>query len=540
MLRRIDAGRTEITLPGERSSVVNRRCTERGLIGRQAGREFREAALALSILMTSLSVFSALSLLASPVEAQCGVTEFQELTASDGVHGDFFGDSVSISGNVALVGAFMDDALFDLGKGSAYVYRYDGNVWSEEHKLTASDGYLGSRFGDSVAVAGDVAVVGAPGSFSFDPGGAYVYRYNGSVWIEEQKLTASDLSGGFFGSSVAVTDDLVVVGAFGNSADAGAAYVYHYSSGTWVEEQKLTASLAGTDRFGYSVAAGAGRVVVGAPWDDDNGYLSGAVHVYGFDGTAWVEEQKLSASDAVIFDSFGWSVSMDGDIILVGTSHCLPWVGCDPGMAYIFRYNGLAWVEEQKLTASDGDLGDKYGRSVAVSGGVALLGAAGAEISATASGSAYVARHAGGTWVENQKLVTTGGVNFALGSSVSASGNWGIVGAQDVSPSEAAYVFPITPLSLTVEPTAVNPGDLITFWTGYGDPGDPVMLTIVNVNGSPVFIVAVVSAFDVFFKFELSAVVPPGFSGITATFKSYGIGRCGSVEATNEVPVSFL
>lgn len=157
--------------------------------------------------------------------------ETQELLASDGASGDSFGFSVSLSGSVAVVGARFDD---DGGSnaGAAYVYRYDGSSWVEEQKLTASDGVDGDNFGIAVAVSGDAAVVGAFGDddTGANSGSAYRYHYDGSSWVEEDKLLASDGgSGDAFGRSTSISGDVSLVGAPGhadNGAGSGAAYVY--------------------------------------------------------------------------------------------------------------------------------------------------------------------------------------------------------------------------------------------------------------------------------------------------------------------------
>ncbi len=178
--------------------------------------------------------------------AQCITQETAKLLASDGAVEDFLGVSVAISGDVAIVGAYGDD---DHGtySGSAYVYRFDGINWVEEQKLLASDGAAGDWFGFSVAISGDAAIVGAMldednGNAS---GSAYLYRFDGMTWAQEQKLLASDgAAGDRFGWSVAISGDVSIVGAYGdddNGFFSGSAYVYRFDGVTWVEEQKLLA-----------------------------------------------------------------------------------------------------------------------------------------------------------------------------------------------------------------------------------------------------------------------------------------------------------
>jgi hypothetical protein len=259
----------------------------------------------------------------SSASAQTPVlNEFQKLLASDGAASDFFGSSVAVSGEVAVIGASSNDNDNGEAAGAAYVYRYDGTGWVEEQKLLASDGEAVELFGSSVAVTGDVALIGA--NLDDDngeaAGAAYVYRYDGTSWVEEQKLLASDgTSRDFFGRSVAVTGNVALIGANGDFPN-GSAYVYRYDGTSWVAEQKLLPSDgSGSNRsFGESVAISGNVALIGAQWDDDNGNNSGAAYVYRYDGTSWVEEQKLLASDGTPFDTFGDSVAISEGVAVIG------------------------------------------------------------------------------------------------------------------------------------------------------------------------------------------------------------------------------
>lgn len=183
----------------------------------------------------------AMSLVVAPrAPAQTPVlVEHHELLASDGRARDVFGSSVAVSGDVALVGARWDNPKGSLS-GSAYAYRYDGASWVEEQKLLASDGAAFDQFGISVAVSGDVAVIGAwlDDDNGSESGSAYVYRYDGASWMEEQKLLASDgATEDEFGHSVAVSNDVALVGApsDGDKGEwSGSAYVYRYDGASWV------------------------------------------------------------------------------------------------------------------------------------------------------------------------------------------------------------------------------------------------------------------------------------------------------------------
>ena len=336
--------------------------------------------------------------------------QVKKLTASDAQAGDLFGVSVAVSGDTAVIGAHFEDAGGNLA-GAAYVFqRNEGGAdnWGEVTKLTASDAEAGDLFGASVAISGDTAVVGAywEDAGADLAGAAYVFqRDQGGTdnWGEVKKLLASDA--GFqdqFGVSVAVNGDTAVVGALtedaGGSA-AGAAYVFQRDQGgadNWGEVKKLTASDAQAfDRFGQSVAVSGETAVVGAVWEDAGGADAGAAYVFQRDegGTGnWGEVKKLTASDAQAGDWFGYGVAASGDTAAVG-AYNEDGGGDNNGAAYVFQRDEGGpgnWGEMKKLTASDAQVDDQFGFSVAVSGGTAVVGARGEDVGGNAAGAAYV------------------------------------------------------------------------------------------------------------------------------------------------------
>ncbi len=268
-----------------------------------------------------------------------------KILASDGAAGDLFGESVSISGDVAIVGARLDDDN-GVNSGSAYVFRLVGGSWIEEAKLTASDGAASDLFGFSVSISGDVAIVGAffDDDNGTDSGSAYVFRHSGEgVWTQEAKLTASDgAAADRFGISVSISGDVAIVGARlddDNGSSSGSAYVFRLVGGSWIEEAKLTASDgAAFDRFGISVSISGDVAIVGARLDDDNGSSSGSAYVFRLVGGSWIEEAKLTASDGAAFDRFGISVSISGDVAIVGAFFDDD-NGSSSGSAYIYSFN---------------------------------------------------------------------------------------------------------------------------------------------------------------------------------------------------------
>jgi hypothetical protein len=209
-------------------------------------------------------------------------TEVAKLTAADGAAEDAFGGAVALSGDRVLVGAAGDD---DRGtrSGSVYVFERVGGVWSQVAKLTAADGAAGDAFGE-VALSGDRALIGAgeDDDNGGDSGSAYVFEHAGGVWSQVAKLTAVDgAAGDLFGGRVALSGDRALVGAFGDDDDAGSAYLFEREGGVWSQVAKLTApDGAAEDFFGGAVALSGDLALVAAPWDDDDGNLSGSAYAY--------------------------------------------------------------------------------------------------------------------------------------------------------------------------------------------------------------------------------------------------------------------
>lgn len=347
-----------------------------------------------------------------------------ELIADDAAGSDLFGTSVAISGDTIVIGAALDD---DNGasSGSVYVYVNDVNGWSEQQKLTASDGGAGDQFGTSVAIDGDLIVVGArfweDGSSGDNAGAAYVFSRSGSTWSEDQILEASDQAANdWFGRSVDIDGERIVVGAHehdvSSTSDAGQAYVFDYNSGTsnWDEKAVLAASDTEAEaEFGRSVTVSGDRVAIGAPFADSGSPTltdSGAVYVFEKDegGTDnWGQTVKLTASDTVAGDWFA-DIALDGDRLVVGANSDDDG-GANAGSLYVFDYNSGAssWDETEKVVAGDGGSSDFF-TIRAIDGDRILASSQWDDDAGSGSGSAYIFdKDNGGTdnWGEKQKIV---------------------------------------------------------------------------------------------------------------------------------------
>ena len=322
------------------------------------------------------------------------LNEQAKLLASDGTTFDRFGFSVAISGDTAVVGAIGED---DVGNnsGAVYVFTRSGTTWTEQARLKNSDVTGDDRFGFSVAISGDTVVVGAEPADS-----AYVFTRSGTTWTEQAKLTASDEASSLdprFGVSVGVSGDTAVVGAFGDdevSNNSGAVYVFEKPVSGWTtanETVKLKPFDASAgDILGISVAISGDTIVAGATGDDDKGSSSGSAYVFTRSGTTWTLQAKLKASDGAAGDLLGDKVAISGDTAVVGARFDDNDAGTDSGSAYVFTRSGTTWTEQAKLTASDAAAGDDFGFSVAISGGTAVVGAQFHDDAGTDSGSAYV------------------------------------------------------------------------------------------------------------------------------------------------------
>ena len=316
-------------------------------------------------------------------------TQQAVLLANDGAVADKFGYSVAISENTIVVGAYNDDSPLS-NAGSAYVFVRSGTTWTFQQKLTGSDSTADDQFGSSAAVSGDSIIVGAnhadlPGNS--EAGSAYFYRRSGTVWTFQQKLIPVQgangvILGDHFGDSAAISGNRIAIGASGDDnpfTSAGAVYVFVESGGTYTLQQKLTIpSGANGDNFGFSVAIEGNTLVGGAlqytPIISQPAY--GAAYVYEFNGSSWVSQGRLTASDGAQFDRFGYSVAVSNNVVAVGAREDDTAVGGDAGSAYIFTRSGATWTQVQKLTPNDPFNGDRFGVSVALSSGNLVIGAA--------------------------------------------------------------------------------------------------------------------------------------------------------------------
>eukprot|EP01083_Nonionella_stella_P038377 104451_1 len=321
------------------------------------------------------------------------------IIAPDGTTSDLFGYSVSIYDPYLIIGAHKNDEN-DQDSGSAYIFALASGSWSFIHKATASDGMASDMFGRAVSIYDAYAVIGAAGhdANGANSGAAYIFQATANVWTQSAKLLPNNaLAGDNFGCSVAIYDTFVVVGAYshdsltpdyGLQADAGGAYVFERTNNNWAQHTKLLPYDAAVgDWFGISVAIHSDLIIVGACYSGNN---AGSAYVFAFDAAldTWTaaEPTKLVPSDAMDNQQFGRSVSIHGKYAVVGTYEQLV------GSAYVFGFDAVnnEWTEIVKLVPGDGLDHDKFGHAVANYYGNVVIGAPYVDDNGVNSGSVYV------------------------------------------------------------------------------------------------------------------------------------------------------
>ncbi len=338
-----------------------------------------------------------------------------KVIASDGAASAEFGYSVSISGTIAIIGAPEANA----GQGAAYVFTESGGVWTEVSRLAAADGLAGDNFGWSVSLSGSNALISARAADS-NRGAAYVFTSVGSTWTQTAKLVADDgVADDRFGNTVVISGSTALISAatatIGANTWQGAGYIFTESGGTWTQGAKLIADDGvANDQLGVSVALDGDTAVMGTPL---NGFFTGAAYV--FAGPTWAQTQKITAADGGPFSGFGASVAVRDSTLVVGANLASASVGA----AYVFTESGATWTQQQKVDIADGEPGANFGVSASLSGTTLVVGAGRTD---GANGAAYVFEDNAGTWIQSRKLTASDAAD-ATGFAYSVSVDNGIV-----------------------------------------------------------------------------------------------------------------
>jgi hypothetical protein len=496
--------------------------------------------------------------------ASARATQQAYLKSSNSETNDSLGYSIAVSGDTIVIGAPSEDSNAtgvngdqnnneSPDSGAAYIFVRTGTNWVQQAYLKPSNTTAGSVFGLSVAIHGDLVVVGSTGESSNatgvngDPGtndvqnsgAAYVFVRNGTNWTQQAYLKASNTGPiDNFGSAVAVFEDLVVVGARNEASaatgvngvqtddsanDSGAAYVFVRQGTNWTQQAYLKASNTGPeDQFGFALTLWGNTIVVGAHGEASNAvgvngnqtsnsaFESGAAYVFVRDGTSWIQQAYLKASNTASRDHFAWSLALSGDTLVVGAygedSNATAVNGdqsnnnaLTAGAAYVFVREGTNWAQQAYLKASNAQAGDFFGESVAISGDTIVVGASledgdGSEPgnnSLVGSGAAYVFTRSGTNWIQQDYLkasnpggeIPPSGPGDGFGESVAVSGSIIVVAApgedsdatglngdqgnNNALNSGAAYVFHSSSPVLPIELFFTNAANTLTLhWAG--------------------------------------------------------------------------
>ncbi len=415
-------------------------------------------------------VVACLTMVDTTTQGQC--EPFQRLE-SDGEIFAQWSPSVSISGDVAVFA----------GGETAYIYRKNGAKWDRETKIeyTGEDHPIGDWFGQSVGIHKDVVVIGVPldDDNGNNSGSAHVYRFNGTTWALDTVLLASDGAyGDFFGWWVDIDGDVIIVGADGDDSSgptSGAAYVFRFNGTTWVEEEKLTASDASTrDVFGAGVAISGNVAIVGAYQAGPD--EAGSAYIFRFNGETWVEEAVLRPPPGAVDFIFGHAVDIAGDVVVALSKSFVE--GDLLLRAYVFRNAGQAWTLEAALSTPSMTQTFDSTRSVAIGDDVVLLGT-------FSDTEARLFRREGTTWRDSGTVeLPSDTEDFSFGITVAISGETAIVGAQPVSnkypysPTGSAHLADLRlcdgcPLDLNGDGN-VGREDLLGLLAAWGpNPGHP-------------------------------------------------------------------
>lgn len=382
----------------------------------------------------------------SLVWSQCSPPP-QKLLASDVLFNDNFGISVAVSGDTAIVGANGHDEL-GTNSGAAYIFHWNGSNWDQIQKLMSSDEAAYDLFGTSVAIDGNRAVVVAPGKYinGVQFGATYVFHNNGSSWVQEQRLSVgASGNSAMLSASTSISGNVIVVGSSLDDVmgfQAGAAYVFYWNGTSWIQKPKLFASdAASAQYFGWSVAVFGDWIVVGAHGDSSLGITSGAAYIFKRidNGTPtnpsddiWQQTQKLIPTDGAAYDQFGYSLGINSETIVVGGSGA----GLHVGAAYVYTLGGSNWNFSTKLSAG---YPMSFGSVVTVSSDSNRI-----VVGAPDVGKSYIFSKNNLNWSEEARLtdpdVANAGSN-RYGNSVTALGQSVMVGAYKYAGAAYAYVL---------------------------------------------------------------------------------------------------
>lgn len=367
--------------------------------------------------MRTSITFIFLSILFSVVSYAQDWQEVMKVNALDSETNDYYGYSVDISGDYAIVGAYLDDpvdapSFGSRRAGSAYILHNNNGTWEQVQKIWATDANKDDNFGVSVAISGDYAIVGAQtdqeDTLGLNPlsnaGSAYIFQNNSGVWEQVVKLVPETRNTwAYFGEHVAISGNYAIITADGMGDEA--VYVFYNNSGKWQQKQRITDNHASETIL--SCAMNDSVFVLGH--GSYSSYLAGLCSIYKNISGTWTFQQEIVPAVTSGTKSFGYAVDLSGDYLIVGAPY--RYTPNKNGYAYIFQNVSGTWTEKQKITATDMIPSDYFGMSVAIEGKYAFVGSPYEDENQTDTdsiadaGSAYVFYNDNGNWIQKDKIV---------------------------------------------------------------------------------------------------------------------------------------
>lgn len=394
--------------------------------------------------MRSMKLSIPIMLILSPVLLLGQEYTETRILASDFSYDAEYGFAVDIDGDYAVVGSLRDDEGAP-DAGAVYVYHRGANGWVEQAKLLSPNPEHGDYYALDVAIQGDWVAVAAywddaiiPGPDLTRAGSVSMFHREDSTWTFSALLQASDMqSDGLFGFRLDMEGDQLIVGS------SGTAYIFKRYDQTWLEEAILTGTnLPETHFFGYNVSISGDYALVSDIMDND---YTGAAYVFHWDGSNWVQQQKLTASNGLADDYFGRAVSIHGDVAVVGAPNVD--IQGEAGKAFVFERSGSVWTEMAILPSSGGVWGDNYGCSVHQSDGKILVGAYDSPRADNnwSIGRAFLYEGSGSTWEQTIFEASDIPTNARFGFSVAMSGDYLMMGSpwytEGLFHRGAAYIY---------------------------------------------------------------------------------------------------
>jgi FG-GAP repeat len=355
------------------------------------------------------------------------------LAATDGAQSDKLGTSVAISGEIVLAGALNDATAAGSGAGSVQAFVRTASAWGNQAQLVLGDPARIDRFGYTVAISGDTALVSAPyaGPIDSNIGEVHVFVRSGTSWQWQAKIRPPDLAvNDYFGMRIAIDGDSALIAADTDLPllNVGAVYVYVRSAGVWTQQAKLFASDGvANGLFGDALSLKGNTAAIRARNAADQN--RGQIYVFERVGGTWSEQARLRANDQQLTDAFGISVALDIDTLVVGASNVSTPVLQGVGAVYVFDRTAGTWQQTAKLFAADATASANFGGDVAISGNTVMV---------SADGSAYVLTRSGVTWTQQAKFLSS---NTSFAPTIALLGDTAAVGDAFHNTHGAVWIY---------------------------------------------------------------------------------------------------